>query len=72
MTGLAVVRTRRGKTYIGHATVADGLVSMDDARLRHKDMQGMRFYAPAPRSWPRSEWAEIRWIDRAAREAIAA
>ncbi len=71
MTGLALLRTRKGRTYVGHADVRDGCVSMPDARLRHADVRGPRYYPAGSRGWSRSEWTEIRWLDADA-EAVAA
>lgn len=72
MTGRALVRTRRGRTHMGTATLDDsGTVTMPDAQLRHRDVVGVRLYDPAPRSWSRGEWAEVRWLG-AAREKVAA
>lgn len=63
MTGLALIWTKRGRCYLGHATLCDGCVEMPDAQLRHTDVHGVRFYGPAERAWSRSEWTQIRWLD---------
>jgi hypothetical protein len=70
MTGRALVKTKRGRCYVGVATLRDGAITMPDARLRHVDVRGTRFYDPAERAWSRSEWAEVEWLGD--REAVAA
>jgi hypothetical protein len=72
MTGAAIVRTRRGRVYRGTASIRDGILSMPDARLLHRDARGTRYYDPCARSWSPREWIEVRWIaTHADLEAVA-
>ncbi len=69
MTGRAVVTLRDGRVYIGEAHLADGVLTMPEARRLERNLGGPRLYPPRPRAWAPRTWAEVRWVDEQAQVA---
>jgi hypothetical protein len=65
VAGAAVVRLRDGKSYVGHAVISGGAVTMLDAKLRHRDVLGERLYPPRGKTWPLRAVSRVTWTEAA-------
>ncbi len=63
-SGVAAVRLRDGRTYVGEVTVAEGVVTVI-GRLRTRDLAGEHVRPERELTWPLGRIDEIAWDEAA-------